>query len=736
MSANKATSKNQFLHIYYKSTVSILMGLSICVVQLQAQIVDIIDQKTMGGSLSEGAYNLDATSDGGLIAAGYTYSGISGIKTDGTYGNGDYWVVKTDAAGNIEWQKTYGGSDYDQLETVAQTLDGGYILGGYSVSGISGIKTENNHAGSIDIWIIKLDATGNIVWQNTIGGNSSDYLGSIDITEDGGYIVGAYSYSDISGDKTENHIGDADYWILKLNAAGNIVWQNTIGGTSADYCFRAQELSAGGFIVSGSSASQISGDKSEGTVGPGFSTDIWVLKLDAGGNIVWQNTIGGNSTETAFELEVTPDGGAIIGTYTLSMAAGDKSENNISGAPTTYDYWIVKVNSSGIVEWENTIGGTADDYCHGLTQTGDGGFAVSGYSTSSASGDKTENMFGVADYWVVKLDSLGNILWDKNIGGALSDYCYDIIELNDGQLVLGGTSTSGISGNKTVGTYGNGDFWLVYLNECVPTDEICNSLDDDCNGLIDDGITVEISIAAGGPTTICQGNNVALSATHSGTSLQWKKNGVIIPGAISSSYTANATGNYTCDTYSDCDTTTSDIIVVTVNKNPKASIYAGGPTSFCPGGSVTLNVMPVGGATYQWYKGASLIGGATSTTYVATTSGNYKCRVTKTATGCYKNSNVIAVIVSCKEGEGSIDIENNYLEIFPNPASETITITLNAATDHLELFEVLDATGKMVLTFNLENNQSVLNISNLASGLFYIKSSSQLISLQTSFIKQ
>ena len=253
---------------------------------------------------------------------------------------------------------------------------------------------------------------------------------------------------------------------------------------------------------------------------------------------------------------------------------------------------------------------------------------------------------------------------------------------------------------------------------------------------MDEDINETISISAGGATTFCQGSSVVLSATHSGTSLQWKKNGIIIPGAISSSYTANATGNYSCDTYSDCDTTTSDVIVVTVNKNPKASIYAGGPTSFCPGGSVTLNVLPVGGATYQWYKGASPIAGATATSYVATTSGNYKCRVTKTATGCFKNSNAIAVIVSCKEGTSLIDLVNSNLEIFPNPANQLITITLHAATDYVELFEVLDATGKTVLTFNLENNQSVLDISNLASGLYYIKSSTQLNILQTTFIKQ
>lgn len=724
--AAKSKRYNMTVYIFF----TIVFGFPGAII---AQTVNIDWQKAMGGTLSEGAYNLDATSDGGLIAAGYTYSGVSGIKTDGEYGAGDYWVVKTDAAGNIEWQKTYGGSGYDQLETVAQTADGGYIIGGYSTSNISGIKTENNNAGSIDIWILKLDATGNIIWQNTIGGSASDYLGSVDITADGGYIVGAYSYSDISGDKTENHIGDADYWILKLNAAGNIVWQNTIGGTAADYCFRARELSAGGFIVSGSSASQISGDKSEGTVGPGSVTDIWVLKLDNIGNIVWQNTIGGNGVETAFELEVTADGGAIIGTYTLSMASGDKSENNISGAPTTYDYWVVKVNSSGIVEWENTIGGTGDDYCHGLTQTNDGGFAVSGYSTSPASGDKTENMFGVADYWVVKLDSLGNILWDKNIGGNLSDYSYDIIQLNDGRLVLGGTSTSGITGDKTVGSYGNGDFWLVNLIECIPVDEICNAIDDDCDGLIDESITTAITISAGGATTFCQGNSVVLTATHNGATLQWKKNGANIPGATGITYTVTQKGTYACVTNSECGTATSSNIIITVNKNPSATIAAGGPTSFCAGGSVTLTETPTGGCTYQWYKGASPIAGATSLSYVATTAGNYKCRVTKTATGCFKNSNSIAVFITCKEGE---EIFKADLQIFPNPANDIIQLKLNSIEDETTQVSIFDATGKIVFVQTCSNNEITIDISKLDDGVYFIQTASSNQLNNCTFIKQ
>jgi hypothetical protein len=343
-------------------------------------------------------------------------------------------------------------------------------------------------------------------------------------------------------------------------------------------------------------------------------------------------------------------------------------------------------------------------------------------------------MFGVADYWVVKLDSLGNIIWDKNIGGALSDYCYDIIELNDGQLVLGGISTSGITGNKTVGTYGNGDFWLVYLNECVPTDEICNSLDDNCNGLIDDGITVEISIAADGPTTICQGNTVVLTATHTGSTLQWKKNGVNIPGATASTYTTGIKGTYSCVASSDCDADTSANIVVVVNKNPSASISAGGPTSFCAGGSVTLTETPSGGCTYQWYKGAAPIAGATGLSYVATTAGNYKCRVTKAATGCFKNSNSIAVFITCKEGEELTD--NSNLLVYPNPAHQFIDVKINSANAEQTVIVICDAAGKNVLVQQCLNNEITIDISGLTPGVYFIQSSSTSQLNNSIFIKQ
>ncbi len=169
-------------------------------------------QNTIGGSGSEALFSIVQTSDGGYILGGYSHSNISGDKTENSNGATDYWIVKTDARANIQWQNTIGGSGYDYLTSIDQTSDGGYILGGYSSSNISADKTENS-IGNSDYWIVKTDSLGVIQWQNTIGGSELDVLSSIAQTSDGGYILGGYSNSDISGDKTENSNGN---WITGL----------------------------------------------------------------------------------------------------------------------------------------------------------------------------------------------------------------------------------------------------------------------------------------------------------------------------------------------------------------------------------------------------------------------------------------------------------------------------------------------------------------------------------------
>ncbi|MFI5172540.1 MAG: T9SS type A sorting domain-containing protein [Chitinophagales bacterium] len=262
-------------------------------------------------------------------------------------------------------------------------------------------------------------------------------------------------------------------------------------------------------------------------------------------------------------------------------------------------------------------------------------------------------------------------------------------------------------------------------------DEICNGLDDDCNGIADDGIIETISIAAGGPTTFCQGGNVNLIATYTGTSVQWKKNGINIPGATASNYSATKQGTYTCNTTSPCGSAISTGISVTVNKNPLASITAGGATTFCAGGSVVLTANAGGGLSYQWYKGASAIAGATNINYTAVSTGNYKCRVTKTATGCFTNSNAISVSVPCKEGKSE---SKNKLSIFPNPAVDQFILSAQFATSGNATIEIYNNLGALVYFKEVVQNFGMIEEAvefNQPAGVYFVKVKNQTESVES-----
>ncbi|MFI5219319.1 MAG: hypothetical protein ACHQNT_07495, partial [Bacteroidia bacterium] len=363
--------------------------------------------------------------------------------------------VKADASGNIQWQNSIGGISNDFLQSIQQTSDGGYILGGYSASSISGDKTEDSN-GWYDYWLVKIDALGNIQWQNTIGGNEDEELYSVQQTSDGGYILGGYSHSSISGDKTENCLGDWDYWIVKTDVSGNIQWENTIGGGARDYLYSISQTSDGGYILGGDSKSNISGDKTEDSNG---SYDYWLVKIDALGDIQWQNTIGGNNTDKLYSIRQTADGGYICGGYSRSNISGDKTENSNGD----YDYWIVKTDASGNIQWQNSIGGNDDEELYSIQQTSDGGYILGGNSLSNISGDKTVNCNGVWDYWIVKTDTLGNIQRQYTIGGNDGDQVYSIQQTSDGGYILGGNSVSNISGDKMENSQGSWDYWIAKL---------------------------------------------------------------------------------------------------------------------------------------------------------------------------------------------------------------------------------------------------------------------------------
>jgi hypothetical protein len=677
---------------------------------------DVIWQNTIGGVESDNIADIHPTSDGGYILIAGSDSDISGDKNANSKGAIDYWIVKLDAIGNITWQKTIGGSGNDWPKCISQTTDGGYIAGGYSSSGISGDKNEASLGGD-DFWIIKLDALGNIEWQNTIGGNSTDLLNDLNQTLDGGFIAGGSSFSGISGDKTTPNAAN-DGWILKLNATGSIEWQKSIRGNLFDILDNIKQTTDGGYIAGLYSESGIGLDKTAPSQG---AYDYWIVKLDASGNIMWQNTIGGGAGDYLYAVSQLSDGSYIVGGTSFSSASGNKTEVLIGGS----DLWIVKLDISGNLVWQNTIGGADLDGLNAIRATQDNGFIIGGFSWSDISGDKVENKIigGVEDAWIMKLNSEGEIVWQNAIGGNNNDFCINIEQCFDGTFIAGVSSGSELSGDKNENTPANVDSWIIKFDiDCVPVTEICNSIDDNCNGNIDENITETISISAGGPTTFCQGGNVLLTAIYSGATVQWKKNGTNIPGATSPTYLVTTKGTYTCETTSICGTATAVGIFVNVNKNPPATITAGGPTNFCAGGSVILTANTGGGLSYQWYKGATPIAGATSLTYTATTSGNYKCRVTKTATGCFKNSNPISVSVQCKEGEDVLF--NTTFNIQPNPNNGAFTISANSLSP-LETTKLLiyNTTGQQIFSSVLDPQLDLfeINLPEIPTGMYIVK---------------
>lgn len=425
-------------------------------------------QKTYGGSSFDVMYSAEKTADNGYIFGGYSSSGISGDKTQASNGGNDIWIVKTNQTGVIQWQKTFGGSGEDTCNTVKQTADGGYIVMGMSDSPISGDKTEASRGG-LDFWILKLNATGNIIWQKTYGGAQPEFDAFGTQTADGGYYVAGYSDSDISGDKTVPTKGQRDYWALKLDINGAVVWQKAYGGSLVDRITAAFQTTDGGYIMGGYSSSPISGDKTEASRG-GF--DYWIVKTDNLGVITWQRTFGGSAADNLRDLIQTADGGYLAAGYSLSSISGDKTENSRGN----YDYWLVKLNSAGVVTWQRDFGGSVIDYLRDVKQLSDGTYVISGYSNSGVSGDKTDAGNGAYDFWFLKVSTTGTLLSQNAIGGAGDESGPFCITLADGFL-LSGSSNSAAGADKAENSRGEEDFWIVKVDaSLLGTNKVATTL--------------------------------------------------------------------------------------------------------------------------------------------------------------------------------------------------------------------------------------------------------------------
>lgn len=362
------------------------MVASIVALYVTAWGQDTLWTRTYGGTVDDYGMFVRQTTDGGFIFLGEVESFGAGDR--------DIWLLKGDSGGDTVWTRTYGGVGREYGYSIELTDDGGYIIGG---------STSSYGAGLMDVYLVKTDSIGDTLWTRYYGGGETELGCYAEETDDGGYIFVGYTASFGSG--------SSDIYLLKTDSQGDTIWTRTYGGIGVDIAWRCQQTDDGGYIIAGETDSYGAGDR-----------DVYLLKVDAVGDTVWTRAYGGTDSDGACYVEQTSDGDYIITGYTASLGAGGD------------DFFLLKVNSAGNIQWYRTYGGSGDDVAWPVRQTSDGGYIVSGQTTSFGAGDW--------DVYMVRTDAAGHLIWSQTYGGPAREYGWSIDLASDGGYIVNGFTES------------------------------------------------------------------------------------------------------------------------------------------------------------------------------------------------------------------------------------------------------------------------------------------------------
>ena len=379
-------------------------------------------ERTFGGGVNDTAQGVAVLADGGFALVGLT-----GSKGAGKY---DFWLVRTDHAGELLFDQTYGGTETDEARSVAALPDSSFAIAGSS-------QSKGSHGGR-DFWLVRTDAAGKEVWSTFYGSAKDEFAEAIVALADGGFAV--LGHTEAVGSKWW------DMWLVRTDKAGKQTWTQSYGGVDDERGYALAVLGDGGLALAGYTGSKGAGKH-----------DMWLVRTDKDGKAIWDATYGGADHDEARAVAAV-SGGFILAGATRSKGAGN------------YDFWLVRTDSGGKALWDRTHGGKDHDEARGLAVIPQGGFAMVGYTESAGA--------GFADMWLVRTDTLGNLDWQQTYGGGAIDEGRSVTVFPDGNFALTGFTTSSGSGLE--------DFWLVRIDawghkSCEEAGGCSGKLPDDCS---------------------------------------------------------------------------------------------------------------------------------------------------------------------------------------------------------------------------------------------------------------
>jgi gliding motility-associated-like protein len=628
----------------------LLFSFLLAAFQQQAQPILAWD-KTLGGGSWDELNGLLALPDG-IIAAGSSRSGTSDLSWN-------FLIVKLDFDGNVLWQRRYGGNEDDRLWNIIPTADGGFLAGGSSFSGASGDKTKPSQ-GDRDVWILKLDKQGQLLWEKAWGGLYRDELYSMLEIPGGGYLLGCISQSDAGGDKTEPSRGDVDFWLIRTDNQGNKLWDKTIGGNDYDQLNDLAWAPDGRVFLSGGTTSDggtgdLNAEPARGLM------DFWLGKFDLNTQqLVWNHRYGGAGEDYPYALHISAAGKLILGGRSASTPSPPTTYNNGKDAPFfggESDYWLMELDLNGqkIRDW--SFGGTGLDDLYAIQENVLGNFIVGGVSDSDVSGNKTVTPRGGYDFWLLGMDANGNELWQQSVGGTSADALTRMALFPNGSFAIGGHSRSNIGFEKTENNLGENDFWLLYF-EC----------------------DLETKIAQTGAPSACSAAPILLEAEISGCNsciYTWNngsnETSIEVPNGVRDTFTVRVYDEFGCVAF--------DTVFIEIPPLPEINL---GPadTVIVQGSSLTIGSLNPD-FQYVWNTGE------TTATIRATESGDYSVTVTDAA-GCTATDQI------------RVDVTFRGNVFVPNVFSPN----LDGYNDYASIFT--DESVRRVVTFQIADRWGTL----------------------------